>query len=178
MKDDNEISAMSAIAEALSSLEDEEVVRVLRWAVDRFQPREGRLLSPLVAMQPAAESTKDEGLTSPFESLADLFNSARPSTDAEKALVTGYWFQEHEGQTDLDAQAVNTALKHLGHGVRNITDAFSSLISQKPSLVLQVRKGGTSRQARKKYKITEAGKTEVKRMLSQKPATEEGLSRG
>jgi DNA-binding PadR family transcriptional regulator len=68
--------------------------------------------------------------------------------------------------TDVEAQRVNTELKQLGHGVSNITRAFDALKSQKPALIMQTRKEGTSKQARKKYKVTTEGKKAVERMLS------------
>jgi hypothetical protein len=97
--------------------------------------------------------------------LASLCDLARPDTDAERALVAGYWLQCTQGQTEFTAQAVNDELKNLGHGVSNITNAFSSLKDQKPALVIQVRKDGTSQQARKKYRVTAEGKKAVDLMV-------------
>jgi hypothetical protein len=75
----------------------------------------------------------------------------------EKALVVGYWFQVVQGQPDFGGQEVNSTLKNIGHGIANITDAFTTASSRKPSLVMQTQKTGTSRQARKQYKLTVAG---------------------
>lgn len=75
----------------------------------------------------------------------------------EKAIVMGYWFQICSGQPDFGAQEVNTHLKHLGFHVKNITDAFTTAMSRRPALVIQMQKSGNSRQARKTYKLTHAG---------------------
>jgi DNA-binding PadR family transcriptional regulator len=56
-------------------------------------------------------------------------------------------------------------MKHLGHGVKNITSALSSLMNEKPQRVVQLKKSGSTKQARKQYKVTEAGKNAVRRML-------------
>ena len=88
-----------------------------------------------------------------------------PRPSLNRALVTAYWFQCREGQEDIDAQKINSELKHLGYGVVNITRAFNTLKDQKPSLVMQTRKAGTTKQARKKYKVTAEGKKSVERML-------------
>jgi DNA-binding PadR family transcriptional regulator len=56
-------------------------------------------------------------------------------------------------------------LKHIGYGVVNITDALNQLISDRPSFVIQLTKSGSSKQARKTYKITDAGMRRVSEML-------------
>jgi hypothetical protein len=87
--------------------------------------------------------------------------------------VASYWFQELQSQESLESQPVNTALKNLGHGVNDITSAFSGLMSRRPRLVIQVEKSGKSRQARKKYRMTDAGKKRVRAMIAGTAETEE-----
>jgi hypothetical protein len=101
-----------------------------------------------------------------YEDLADLYNAANPTSDVQRALVAGYWFQVVEGNTTFASQTLNTALKDLGHGLSNITKALTALQQQRPALASQVKKAGKSRQARKVYKLTRAGITEVERMLA------------
>jgi hypothetical protein len=95
-----------------------------------------------------------------------LFDSAAPKTDPERALVGGYWFQSVRDRADFQAQEVNTALKDVGQGIGNITEAFSALQERSPALVRQVAKSGRTRQARKKYKLTTAGTSAVRQMLA------------
>lgn len=163
----DEIDAMKAIAAALEPLEKEAQGRVLRWAGERYS----------VAMPKGSGAGKagNDGRLSPaeedepqreFDTAADLLAEAQASSEADRALVIGYWFQVILGQSDIEAQAVNTELKHQGHGLSNVTRAFDSLMHQRPQPVIQVRKTGTSRQARKKYKLTTVGVQRVRRMLS------------
>jgi hypothetical protein len=113
--------------------------------------------------KPRGGSDGDDG---ELEDIADLYDAANPKTDAKRALIAGYWLSVGEGKTEFTGQAANTHLKNLGHGVSNITVALSQLKGQKPSLVMQTAKSGKSKQARKKYKLTTAGVSEVKAMLS------------
>ena len=85
--------------------------------------------------------------------------------DSERALVAAYWFQYLGGVSDFDSATLNKELKHLGHQSSNITTALTSLMSKKPQLVIQTRKSGASKQARKKYKLTNEGIKQVQRML-------------
>jgi hypothetical protein len=165
--EDPEIKAMSEVADALKELEEEEArVRVLRWATTRFAPSV-RVSSGRSEALDESESEDEEGrtLTSEYQVFADLFDAARPRTDPERALVGGYWTQVIEQNSDFASQTVNNALKDVGHGIGNITDALGALQDRRPSLVRQVQKSGRTRQARKKYKLTSAGIAAVERMI-------------
>lgn len=157
----NEITAMKSIADALSPLDEQSRARVLRWANDRFRS-EGTTSQ---VFRDEIESAEVPSARTKFSDLAELYAAASPSTEADKALVVGYWYQFIEREADLGSQVVNSALKNLGHGVTNITSAFDTLKAQNPALVMQVRKSGTTKQARKKYKLTAAGKKAVEQML-------------
>lgn len=163
-----EVKAMGAVAEALEGLESDAISRVLQWAAGSF----GTTIVAGKANAGSATSTKqnqkDNGADAEaFDSLPDLYAVAQPKVDSDRALVVGYWYQFKEGQDDFASQTINTALKNLGHGVSNITQAFEALKAQSPSLVMQVRKSGSSKQARKKYKLTAAGKKAVELLVGQ-----------
>ena len=66
----------------------------------------------------------------------------------------------------FDATRANRELKHLGHNVANVTVALTYLMQQKPALVLQLRKSGSTKQARKTYKVTTAGISAIKDRLN------------
>jgi len=167
-----EIDAMKNVAEALSNLGEDSIRRVLAWAGEYFgvevRSADGRKIGTK-ASSGVGESLGDEeqGLSykTRFETLADLYSAANPGTDAEKVLVAAYWLQEKIGQDSIDSFTVNKELKNLGYGVRNMTRAFEYLKRANPQLAVQLRKSGTSKQARKKYKITNAGKEKVLAMI-------------
>ena len=69
-------------------------------------------------------------------------------------------------QEDWDAQAVNSELKHLGYQSTNITRDLDALMARTPKMVLQVRKEGTTRQARKRYKLTREGIKVVEKLVT------------
>lgn len=169
-----EVKAMTQINEALSELDEQTVTRVLHWVANRYNfsvnaavGKEGS------ASKKRFDSSSDVSVGLEFEDLPSLYEIANPSTEPEKVLVVGYWLQQMQGQESLDAQQINTELKHLGHGIKNITNAFSSLMNQKPQLAIQIRKGGSTQQSRKRYKITTAGVRTVNKMLGGKSDSEE-----
>jgi len=162
MGEDREIQAMATITEALSPLGEEARARVIRWVCDRFGVI--NVSSSVIRRTQDASDERDE--PEKFEDLASLYTKANPRTDPEKVLVVAYWFQRIQGNKELTAQSVNRELKNLGHGINHITRAFDKLKDQKPQLVIQTHKSGSTRQARKKYKLTQEGIRRVEQMLA------------
>jgi len=159
-----EVEAMGKLEGALECLGPDERGRVLRWAFERFgatphqKLEDGRSLAIAKAGVPNGDDA--------HEDLDELYSRATPNTEPERALVAAYWVQEVRGDGAFDAQTVNAKLKDLGHGVSNITRALDELKKRKPQLVIQIQKTGKSKRARKRYKVTSAGKGEVQRMLA------------
>jgi len=155
----NELAAMEVIYEALEPLDDSARRRVLSWVSQRFDI-DSR--APIVNTH-APQEIEPEPQRLSFASLAELFNAVSPGSNAEKALVAGYWLQICQNEEQFTSQAVNKELQNLGHALANVTDAFSQLQQKKPALAIQLRKSGKSRQARKLYKITQAGIDMIKK---------------
>jgi hypothetical protein len=164
----DEVGAMGAIDQAMSDLTEPERVRVLRWAWDKFGNAAGSPTLPAHSGRPVAESERKGGLVQADdgEDVGDFYSRAGASTEPERALVVAYWLQEIKGDDHFDAQSVNKELKHLGLGVSNITRALDDLKGRKPQLVIQTQKSGKTKQARKLYKVTGAGKQQVAKWLA------------
>ncbi len=162
-----ELTAMAAIENAIGGLSEDIQHRVLRWACERFglQAAPSRRKGPgEAARDDTDEATDTPGNVVEATTLAEFYDTKAPSSDADKALVVAYWKQFKEGEAEVESQAINTALKHLGYGVGNITRAFEALKAQRPAPIVQLRKEGKSQQARKKFKVTAEGKKAVEKM--------------
>jgi hypothetical protein len=162
MDQDVEVAAMEAVAKALAGLDEAARIRVIGWATSRY--------AGTAAARPPLEvgggqSSSPAGPRADFDSFAELFDRADPTTEKDKALVAAYWVQACLGQSSFLAQELNTNLKDLGHGVGNITVSLDGLKEEKPSLVLQLKKSGTTKQARKTYKLTQEGAKRVRQMI-------------
>ncbi len=165
---DPEILAMSEIAKALEPLSDDARRRVLSYVLERYpMGMNGKSAvrdTPKHDHAASAPQLAPQART-PFGSFPELFDAANPQTGLDKVLLAGYWFQILQSQEDWESQSINTELKHMGHPSSNITRDLDSLIKRTPRLVLQVRKDGTTRQARKRYKLTREGTKAVESML-------------
>src|SRR5882672_1534898 len=144
-----EIAAMGKVAAALAEVDLDSARRILRWATERF----GLSVS---AVRVATQVPSHEAAPV-VEDLGEVFATAAPKDGPEKALTVGYWLQVVKGLEDLEGQTVNSELKNLGHGLPNITATMSLLMNQQPALVIQTRKIGSSKQGRKRYRLTAAG---------------------
>ena len=158
----SEIEVMGTIDKAMSGLSTDEAKRVLRWAVDKFGD-DG------IGLKDDGVDRRQDRVRETYERISDLMDAASPATIVDHVLVASYWFQAIKGQENFTGQEVNSELKDLGHPSSNITDSYNTLISRKPPAVRQVQKTGASRQARKKYRLTEVGIREVERMLRGQP---------
>lgn len=174
---DAEIEAMAKVADALGSLEEAERGRVLRWAAERYCVALPRMRGGRVDVDEddddddLDESHQDDkghrnGQNVKYEHFAEFYDAVGPKTDTERALVASYWTQVHLGKPTFGSLELNKLLKDLGHGIRHINSAMSNNIDKKPALILQVTRGGSAQQARKTYKLTEAGKKWVLARLS------------
>jgi hypothetical protein len=160
MSADDEIKAMSAISAALQSLEEEGRGRVLLWAMSHYKIG-GANFRPSWVSGSTRSETMPTMNNSAFETFADLFNTANPNTEKDKAMIAAYWVQICENAGSFQSQSLNDLLKDLGHGIGNITEALNQLKDDRPALILQLKKSGSSRQARKTYKLTLEGSKRV-----------------
>jgi hypothetical protein len=158
-----EIEAMGKVASALAEVDRHSAQRILRWAAERFG-------APL-ELRPATNAVMAPARTAPAsdEDLSEFFARAAPNDGPERALIVGYWLQVVTGQDDLEGLSINSELKNLGHGLPNVTATLSLLMNQQPALVIQTRKIGSSKQGRKRYRLTAAGIARVRQMVSRGP---------
>lgn len=165
---DPQIKAMEVITKALDGLDEEARRHVLVYVGARYgvpMPGATGRRAGGGAGTGAAPTPEVDG-NAEFEDFATLYDAASPSDQTQRALVAGYWTQVCEGEANFGAQTLNTNLKNLGHGVKNITQALSGLMKGSPRYVMQVKKTGKTQQARKLYKLTAAGIKRVQELIA------------
>lgn len=158
--EDTELDAMKSILDALQAQDPEAQKRIIAWVIGKLSIPNAPAAAP-----ENPKATVKGSADSQFATFADLYNAALPETTADKALVAGYWLQTCQSQEHFTGQSANKELLNLGHALTNITNAFSSLKDKRPALAIQVRKSGSSQQARKQYKLTQAGTDAVTAMM-------------
>jgi hypothetical protein len=163
----DEIEALRALSDILDGLPPDAVARILKWAADKHKVPISAASTALVPVAPPDAAPRDKPVSA---DLPEYFNDAQPRTSPEKALVVAAWLQAIQGSSDFDSGSVNRELKNLGHQSSNITRDFDDLMGRKPKMVVQTRKSGNSKQARKLYRVTHEGLVEVSRMRGERQA--------
>jgi hypothetical protein len=166
-----EATAVAAVVKAMKGLKGPSIARVLGSAsvlLEVTPPTAaqgnrgaGGIHAPASGQAVADMTWKDFG---------ELRDAANPSTDNDKVLLAAFWEQMHtaEGKKGnaFQAQPVNSLLKNNGFGFANITEKLEALKTRKPPPIIQLEKKGTSKQARKTYRVTPVGVKRVAAMLS------------
>jgi hypothetical protein len=165
---------MAAISAALQGLEGPARERVLVWAAAKFEVGLAPSSTPSSrGMAGPALAALDHGSASEeFQEVGDLVHAAQPSNGPQRALVVAYWFQEVQGREGWSGSDINSTLKNMGTGLQNVTDTLNSLKAKRPALVMQTAKSGRSPQARKTYKLTTAGISQVREMIAKATSAE------
>jgi hypothetical protein len=153
-----DLKATEQILRILGSFSKPDQERIVRWVSEKLDlgsrvPHS----SPRATSIGAAIEERAAAPSSTHSSVGEFLASARAKTDTERVLAVATYLQEYGGQTELTGAQINSELRHMGHGVSNITDVINTLKDKKPQLMIQTRKEGTTKQARKKYKVTAAG---------------------
>jgi len=95
-----------------------------------------------------------------------LLEQWRPNAMAERALLGAYVLSGGRPDRVVASQAINAELKRHGLPVPNITRAIESNLRSRPPFMVQKKKLGTTRQARKQYAMTQAGVEFVEAQLA------------
>jgi hypothetical protein len=98
--------------------------------------------------------------------ISTLVERWKPETMAERALLGAYVLARGRPERTVTSQAINAELKRNGLPVPNITRAIESNLRARPALMVQKKKMGTTRQARKQYALTQEGVDVVESKLS------------
>lgn len=162
MKD---VKALGEVLKAVADLELPDQERVLRWAAEKLGTKFVAAKLPGIKPQVGISEQGDGDDLEKFDTLADAIGSAHAKTDSLRVLVAAAYISKKKNQPEVTGLEINGELKNIGHRVGNITDAINALKAKKPQWMVQTRKDGKSKQARKKYKVTSVGFEQVASML-------------
>jgi len=157
-----EIDALEKVYDALKDLEADAQRRVITWTCEKLE-----LAFAPGGMSPGEGPSKPTRNLSDFSSVADAFTAAgSPQKTEDKVLVVAAFLQTRKEDSEVTGGEINKELKNMGHRVKNITSAIEALIRKKPQLMIQTKKAGKTKQARKKYKVTDEGFAAVNQMIN------------
>jgi hypothetical protein len=133
------------------------------------------------APQPEAPETQPDKKVDPlkglglkrYKSIETLFLSSNTKTVGSKVLLAAAYLQEKLNFEEISSFDVNSRLKKMGYGVSNISNTLNTLIKKDPPLMIQTKKEGDSKQAKRKFRVTEEGLQEARTYLRGKGKEED-----
>lgn len=125
----------------------------------------GASAAPRPRGRPRSDSSAGGEGGSGGEDLASLLTRWTPTTMSDKALLGAYYLSRVRGDDTVTSQAINSELKRNGLAISNITRAIEANMRPDRPLMVQEKKMGSTKQARKQYRITSAGVETVERRL-------------
>lgn len=179
MVQDPELIAMSQTFEALKNLDKGQVGRVIRWVKDRFgvldavtelkvptpdqpvvadtpQPPAAVAPEAPVAAPPEPKGPHKKGLMD-YDTVMDLFADAEVKKVSQKILLMAAFLQERQSFKEISSYDINFRLKRLNQGVQNISSSINGLLNRKPEVMVELERSGSSKQARRKFRVTIEG---------------------
>jgi hypothetical protein len=163
-----EFNAFTLVHNALEPLDDDARSRVIKSVITLLAidaPVQDGHEEDVADEDAEAATQKTANGAQNYASFAELCAAANPTTNGDRALVAGYWLQVCQAKESFTAQAANKELAHYGQKIANITAAIDNLRRAKPQLILQLKKSGSSKQARKTYKVSHAGEKRVEELI-------------
>jgi hypothetical protein len=172
---DKELNAMNTALSALSDLEQDAQKRVMSWLQERLKITAPESNPPMTPGNPPVKNLPTASQTSiaSFSSLAELLSQANTKTDLQRVLIAAAFEQEHKQKKELTGREINQELQHVGYRSTNVTRSIDSLKAKKPKLMIQTKKEGSSKQAKKKYRVTVEGIKAVQDMISKQSTIDE-----
>lgn len=135
-------------------------VEAVEPAVEPLKKRRGRKpgKKKLIFEEPPPQATVT-GITGllKYDSLEEIFLSSTVKTTGAKILLAASYLQETENFKELTSYEITSRMKNIGQPIKHSTIAIKNLMSKKPPLLLQTGTFGSSKQSRKKFRVTEEG---------------------
>jgi hypothetical protein len=192
MSQDPEIIAMSETFEALKHLSTDQIRRIIHWIKDRFGLVEGKapaepivsisepvtareeevipeaVPEPIVKEEPPAPKPPQKKDIIDYDTVLDLFAEANVKKVSDKILLMAAYLQERLNFKEISSYDINFRLKRIGHGVQNISSSINGILKRKQReapLMMELKKEGASKQARRKFKVTDEGLKKARTFL-------------
>lgn len=116
--------------------------------------------APVVEVPPAPPKDDFES----YETLKEVINASSAKKVVDRILLAAAFLQETNAVKELTSYQINSRLKKAGFGIPNISIALNRLLDKVPQ-VLTAKREGTTKQARRRFTVTEDGVEVAKKFL-------------
>ncbi|UCH92405.1 MAG: hypothetical protein JSV88_19200 [Candidatus Aminicenantes bacterium] len=92
-----------------------------------------------------------------YDNFEDLLLFSNSKTNTAKILLAAAFLQDKKNLKEFGSYDISSMFKKIGEEVKHPSAAINSLMSKKPPLLVQTGTQGTSKQSRRKFRVTEEG---------------------
>ena len=170
----NEFAVIAQVAEELAVLDKGGIRRALNWLSDYYAVDDifdafdiiddADAVEDAIIEESMAEAEEaEEVVEAPAEpeTFEDFFAQVAPKTAIQKAVTAAYWLQTTDGKQEWKSFDVNKLLRQIGVKISSISGTLAIDEKKETPLVEQLSKSGDSMQARKTFRLSDAGKSFV-----------------
>ncbi|MBR1830289.1 MAG: hypothetical protein IJ781_12475 [Atopobiaceae bacterium] len=167
-----ELTVMNDVAKILATLNGDERRRVIVWLTDYFGILEDDLTEYDFDAMPFEAPTFEEYEVeeAPAEEAPDTFESfyatVAPKTAIQKIVTAAHWLETKDGKESWKSFEINKLLKSIDVKVTSVSGTLGLEEKKDQPLVEVLQKSGDSMQARKTFRLSEAGYAFVSNRLS------------
>lgn len=172
-----ELVVMNEMAKVLGQLDKAAASRVIAWLADycgaacTAEPSESAEAPAQVADEEfvalATEEPIEEAEPEPAEDTFEaLFATVAPKTVLQKALTAAYWVETRDGKETWRSHDITKCLGSIGVKVSALSATLALAEKKEQPPVELMSKSGDSMQARKTFRLTEAGRAFVEDRLA------------
>jgi len=185
--DIRELTVMNEVAKLMKPLSKNEARRVIAWLAEYFDPAEadvvmgdgdyeGAPLTITIAEAAPAQQDDDGDLAQDDDLAEDLeaapeveepdtfetfYANIAPKTVIQKALTAAYWLETEDEMYSWRSHDITKILGSIGVKVNALSAALAIAEKKEEPLVELMSKSGDSMQARKTFRLAEAGRAWV-----------------
>ncbi|MDO4404354.1 MAG: hypothetical protein Q4C09_04880 [Atopobiaceae bacterium] len=168
----NELAVMNEVADILRGLSKGEQRRVVEWLSDYFDvyddfSDEGVEMVTFVeadAADAVAIDFEDDIIEEPAAAEAParntfegLYNEVAPKTAIQKIVTAAYWLETQDQKESWKSFDVNKLLKSVGVKISSVSGTLAIEGKKENPMVAVLDKSGDSMQARKTFRLSDAG---------------------
>lgn len=169
-----ELEVMNELVTVFDGLDKGELRRIIAWLEDYFDvyeeecicadaPESDENIAETAEGLPYDEADNEDHLGSSSEpqDFEDLYNRVSPKTAIQKIVTAAYWLETHDEKDSWKSFEANKLLKSLGIKVSSVSGTLALESKKDIPFVELLAKSGDSMQARKTFRLSDAGVTFV-----------------
>lgn len=157
----NELKVLNDVRGILSALSKDEQRRSLEWLMDYFDIYDRDFdfddIYDYDDDYEFGDDIADGGAANAPLTFEGVYNKVEPKTAIQKIVTAAWWLERQEGKESWKSFEVNKLLKSLDVKISSVSGTLAIENKKDDSMIVVLEKSGDSMQARKTFRLSDAG---------------------